>query len=141
VKEVIGPACAGVLGSDLDAGPTSSQGLPHRCWVHSLRALHNRKKKDLDGDGQLLWAKQVTAISEDAIAWAEQGPDFSLSARTHQHVRVEHQHAFEQRLWALCQPLPHTLAFYHILCERMERFLPEMFPGGFSWRACSHHSG
>lgn len=128
VKELIGPDFAGVLGSDFYAGSNSHQGLHQRWWVHSLRAIHNLKKKYPDDEGLLLWATQVKAVSEDAVAWAEQGPDPSLSARKPQDIRVAHQHAFEQRLWERCQPFAHTLTFQHTLCERMERFLPEMFP-------------
>jgi len=127
VKELIGPDFAGVLGSDFYAGYNSHQGLHQRCWVHYLRDIHNLKKKYPDDEGLLLWAKQVKAVYEDAVAWAEQGPDPQLSARQQQQARVAQQHAFEQRLWALCQPFAHTRAFQHTLCERMERFLPEMF--------------
>ena len=127
VKELIGPDYAGVLGSDFYAGYNRHQGLHQRCWVHYLRDIHNLKKKYPEDESLQLWAKQVKALYEEAGSWVEQGPDSSLPARKHQVARVAQQHAFEQRLWALCQPFAHTLAFQHTLCERMERFLPEMF--------------
>ncbi|HLI06882.1 MAG TPA: IS66 family transposase [Ktedonobacteraceae bacterium] len=127
VKELIGPDFAGVLGSDFYAGYNSHQGLHQRCWVHYLRDIHNLKKKYPQDEGLLLWAQQVKQVYDDAVTWAEQGPDPHLSARQQQQAGVAQQHAFEQRLWALCQPFAHTLAFQHTLCERMERFLPEMF--------------
>ncbi len=127
VKELIGPDFAGVLGSDFYAGYNSHQGLHQRCWVHYLRDIHTLKKKYPDDEGLLLWAKQVKTLYEDAVGWAEQEPDAHLSLRQQQQARVAQQHAFEQRLWALCQPFAHTLAFQHTLCERLERFLPEMF--------------
>lgn len=127
VKQLIGPDFAGVLGSDFYAGYNTHQGLHQRCWVHYLRDIHNLKKKYPDDEGLLLWASQVKAVYEEAVAWVEQGPDSSLSARKQQQARVVQQHAFEQRLGALCHPFAHTLAFQHTLCERMERFLPEMF--------------
>src|SRR6266480_7434467 len=127
VKALIGPDFAGVLGSDFYAGYNSHQGLHQRCWVHYLRDIHNLKKKYPEDESLQLWAKQVKALYEEAGSWAEQGPDSSLPARKQQLARVAQQHAFEQRLWALCQPFAHTLAFQHTLCERMERFLPEMF--------------
>ena len=37
------------------------------------------------------------------------------------------QHAFEQQLWLLCQPYVRTVAPQHTLCERVERFLSELF--------------
>jgi transposase len=127
VKELIGPDFAGVLGSDFYAGYNSHQGLHQRCWVHYLRDIHNLKKKYPEDEGLRLWARQVKALYEEAVAWAKLGPDPQLSARKHQQARVAQQHAFEQQLWALCQPFVHTQAFQHTLCERMERFLPEMF--------------
>lgn len=127
VKELIGPDFVGVLGSDFYAGYNSHQGLHQRCWVHYLRDIHNLKKKYPADEGLLTWAKQVKAVYDEAVAWAEQGPDPRLSAHKQQQARVAQQHTFEQRLWVLCQPFAHTLAFQHTLCERMERFLPEMF--------------
>jgi len=75
----------------------------------------------------LNWAARVKQVDEDAVARAQLGPDPQPPPRQHQQARVAQHHAFEQRLWALCQPFAHTLAFQRTLCERMERFLPEMF--------------
>jgi len=127
VAELIGPDYAGVLGSDFYAGYNRHQGLHQRCWVHYLRDIHNVKKKYPQDERLQLWAKQVKALYEEAENWVEQGPDSSLPARKQQMARVAQQHALEQRLWALCQPFAHTLAFQHTLCERVEHFLPEMF--------------
>lgn len=127
VRAWIGPDFAGVLGSDFYTGYNSHQGLHQRCWVHYLRDIHKLKEKYPEEAGVLGWAKQVKAVYDDAVAWAEHGPDPQLSPRQQHQARVAQQHAFEQRLWALCQPFAHTLAFQHTLCERMERFLPEMF--------------
>lgn len=127
VKALIGPDFAGVLGSDFYAGYNSHQGLHQRCWAHYLRDIHKLKEKYPEEIGVLTWAKQIKAIYDDAVAWAEHGPDPQLSPRQQHLARVAQQHAFEQRLWAVCQPFAHTLAFQHTLCERMERFLPEMF--------------
>src|SRR5207249_875896 len=49
------------------------------------------------------------------------------SPRQEHQLRVAHQRAFEQRLWKLCQPYAHTSVPQHTLCERVERFLPELF--------------
>ena len=38
-----------------------------------------------------------------------------------------HQHAFEQELWQLCAPYAHMSSPLHTLCERVERFLLELF--------------
>src|SRR3989441_8121990 len=73
------------------------------------------------------WASCVKTIYEQAVAWAEQGPDTALSPRQQQQARAAQQHAFEQQLWQLCQPYVRTAAPQHTLCERVERFLPELF--------------
>jgi transposase len=127
VKQLIGEDYQGVLGSDFYAAYNIHQGLHQRCWVHFLRDVHDLKKKFPDDEALLTWAKQVKATYEDALAWATQGPDPGLSPRKLRAVRVEHQHAFEQQLWAICQPYAHTTAPQHTLCERVESFLPELF--------------
>jgi transposase len=127
VKELIGEHFQGVLGSDFYAGYNIHQGFHQRCWVHFLRDVHDLKE-DFPHDEELLsWAKAVKAIYEQAIAWAEHDPDPGLSPRKQQQARVAQQHVFEQRLWKACQPFAHTPAPQHTLCERVERFLPELF--------------
>ena len=95
--------------------------------VHFLRDVHDLKD-DFPQDEELhAWAKDVKALSEQAVAWVAQDPDPGWSPRHQQQVRVAHQRAFEQQLWKLCQPYAHTSAPQHTLCERVERFLPELF--------------
>lgn len=96
-----------------------------RGWVHSLRDIHTRKKTDPEDEGRSIWARQGNAGYDDAVAWVEQGPDPSHSARQQQPARVASHQAGEQRWWALCQPVAQTSAFPHTVCERMERLLPE----------------
>ena len=113
VKEPIGEDFGGVLGSDFYAGYNSHQGWHQRCWVHFLRDGHELKEK-YPHDQQL-------------FSWAEQGPDQHLSARQQQQTRVARQHVFEQQLLAVCRPYVGTPTPLHTLCERVERFLPELF--------------
>jgi transposase len=127
VKELIGEDFAGVLGSDFYAGYNIHQGRHQRCWVHYLRDVHELKEKYPHDEPLLLWAKGIKAIYDEAVAWVEQGPDLSLTPREQTSVRVAHQHAFEVQLWHLCQPYVRTEAPQHTLCERVERFLPELF--------------
>jgi transposase len=127
VKELIGEHFQGVLGSDFYAGYNIHQGLHQRCWVHFLRDVHELKEDFPHDEALLSWAKAVKAIYQEAVAWADHGPHPALSPRQQQQARVAHQHAFEQRLWQLCQPFAHTNAPQHTLCQRVERFLPELF--------------
>jgi hypothetical protein len=127
VKALLGPDLADVFGSDFDAGDNSHQGLHQRCWVQYLRDIHHRKKNAPEDEGLPGRARQVKAVSDEAVAWAEHGPDPSLSARQQQFARVAQQQALEQRLWALCRPFAQTQAFQQTCGERMERFLSERF--------------
>lgn len=127
VKQLIGADYQGVLGSDFYAGYNIHQGLHQRCWVHFLRDLHDLKKASPDDHELKIWAKAVKDVYEDAVAWAAHGPDPGLPARQQHQVRTAQQHAFEQRLWALCQPYTDTAVPQHTLCKRVEQFLPELF--------------
>lgn len=127
VKQLIGENYQGVLGSDFYAGYNIHYGLHQRCWVHFLRDIHDLKKLHPQDEVLFTWAKDVKAVYEQAVAWAGQEPDLTLSPRKLERVRVAQQHVFEQRLWKLCQPFAHTTAPQHTLCERVEQFLPELF--------------
>ncbi len=127
VKALVGTDYCSVLGSDFYAGYNSHEGLHQRCWVHYLRDAHELKEKYPQDEHLFRWAASVKAIYEQAVAWAEQGPDPQLSPRQQQQVRVAQQHAFEQQLLAVCRPYVGTTSPQHTLCERVERFLPELF--------------
>jgi len=115
VKELIGKDFCGVLGSDFYAGYNSHEGLHQRCWVHYLRDAHELKEKYPLDEQLHHWAASVKAIYEQAVAWAEQGPDPHLSPRQ------------QQQLLEVCRPYVGTTTPQHTLCERVERFLPELF--------------
>jgi transposase len=127
IKELIGEDFVGVLGSDFYAGYNIHQGLHQRCWVHFLRDAHELKEKYPHDEQLFTWAASVKAIYDAAVAWAERGPDPSLSPRKQQQARVAQQRAYEQQLWHLCQPYVGTLTPQRTLCERVEHFLPELF--------------
>jgi transposase len=127
VKQLIGDNYGGVLGSDFYAAYNIHQGLHQRCWVHFLRDVHELKEKYPHDEQLFSWAASVKAIYEQAVTWAEQGPDQHLSPRKQQQACVAQQHAFEQQLLAVCRPYVGTATPQHTLCERVERFLPELF--------------
>lgn len=127
VKELIGETFHGVLGSDFYAGYNIHQGLHQRCWVHFVRDLHELKEDFPEDEPLQTWATDVKALYDEALAWTQQPVDPTLSPRKQQQLRGAQQHAFEQRLWQLCQPYAHSSAPQHTLCERVERFLPELF--------------
>lgn len=127
VKHLIGENFTGVVGSDFYAGYNTHQGLHQRCWVHFLRDVHDLKEKFPHDTVLWNWAKDIKAIYDEAVVWAQQGPDLSLPPREQIALRAARQHVFEERLWLLCQPYVRTQAPQHTLCERVERFLPELF--------------
>ena len=125
VKQLLGESFEGVLGSDFYASYNIYQGLHQRCWVHLLRDGHELKEQYADDQEVQQWAKDVKAVYERAIAYS--GPDASLPVAKQEAERRKLQHALEQELWQLCAPYAHTSAPLHKLCERVERFLPELF--------------
>lgn len=125
IKKLIGDDFEGVLGSDFYGGYNIHQGLHQRCWVHFLRDIHDLKKLHPDHGQLWQWAKQVKQIYERAKAAPVPDPQLPI---TKQHAqRVALQHAFEQELWQVCAPFVRTETIMHTLCERVERFLPELF--------------
>ena len=127
VKQLIGSEFEGVLGSDFYAGYNIHQGLHQRCGVHFLRDIHDLKEQFPQDEEVLSWAKAVKAIYEQAITCVQSGPDLNLPPRHQQQAREAQQHAFERHLWQVCQPYVRTAAPQHTLCQRVERFLPELF--------------
>lgn len=55
------------------------------------------------------------------------GPDPTLPPAKQEAARRQQQHAYEQELMQLWSPYVRTSAPMHTLCERVERFLPELF--------------
>jgi transposase len=100
-------------------------GLHQRCWVHLLRDIHGLK--DQHGQDQSLrkWAAKVKAIYERAKA--DKGPSGKLTAVEQQGERVRRQREFEQELLKVCRPHLKRKRRQSRLCERIERFLPELF--------------
>jgi hypothetical protein len=125
VKEVVGEDFQGVLGSDCYAAYHVHQGLHQRCWVHFLRDGHDLKEQWTEDATVQAWFTAVKALYHRARAYV--GPDADLPPTKQAAARTQHQHVLEQELWQLCAPYAHTTSPLHTLCERVERFLPEMF--------------
>jgi len=127
VKELIGEHFAGVLGSDFYAGYNIHEGLHQRCWVHYLRDVHDLKEKYPHDEQLFAWARSVKTIYDEAVAWVDKASESTTSPRQQKRARVAQQHAFEQQLWQVCAPYVKSSTPMHTLCERVERFLPELF--------------
>jgi len=125
VEEVLGEEFDGVLGSDFYGAYNVYQGPHQRCWTHLLRAIHELKERHSQDAAVVAWAEGVHQVYEGAKAYA--GPEPRLPATRRQAQRVKRQQQYEQELWALCQPYVKTEAPMRVLCQRIERFLPELF--------------
>lgn len=121
VTEVLGSDFAGVLVSDFYGGYNRMMGLHQRCWVHLLRDIHDLKEK-WPGDADLEeWAEGVVGLYHRARDWVGAHPEAERAER------VAAQRQFEGELLALCLPHLKSDRPQRVLCERVERFLPELF--------------
>ena len=125
VEEVLGEEFDGVLVSDFYGTYNVYQGPHQRCWVHLLRAMHQLKERYPQEVAVAAWAQGVREVYDQAQAYP--GPNPRLPGVVQQTQRVKQQREYEQELWALCQPYVETSAPMSVLCQRVERFLPELF--------------
>ena len=125
VVEVLGEEFDGVLVSDFYGAYNVYQGPHQRCWVHLLRAMHQLKERYPQEAAVAAWTQGVREVYDRAQAYP--GFDPRLPGVVQQAQRVKQQREYEQELWALCQPHVKTQAPMRVLCQRVERFLPELF--------------
>lgn len=93
--------------------------------MHLLRDIHELKQQHPDDAELWQWAKAVKQIYHRAKA--APAPDPQLPFPKQHAQRVALQHVCEQQLWQVCASFVRTQALMHTLCERVERFLPELF--------------
>lgn len=125
VEEVLGEEFGGVLVSDFYGAYNVYLGPHQRCWVHLLRAMHELKERYPGEIAVAAWAQGVREVYDRAQEYP--GPDPRQLGVVRKAQRVKQQRKYEQELWALCQPHVKTAAPMNVLCQRVERFLPELF--------------
>ncbi len=125
VEEVLGEEFDGVLVSDFYGAYNVYQGPHQRCWVHLLRAMHQLKEQYPQEVTVAAWVQGVREVYDRAQAYP--GPDPGVPRVVQQSLRVKQQRRYEQELWALCRPYVKTQVAMSVLCQRVERFLPELF--------------
>jgi hypothetical protein len=125
VKEVLGDQTRAVVVSDFYGAYNAHLGLHQRCWVHLLRDIHDLKEKHPDNEQLKEWAQAVKAIYEGAKAY--KGPSARLGPVEQRAERVRRQRQFERELIEVCREHLKKKRPQTTLCERIERFLPEMF--------------
>ena len=130
VAEVLGDEFDGVLVSGFYGAYNLHQGLHQRCWTHLLRDIHQLKEKYPQHQGLAQWAQPVRAQPVRELydhAQAGPGPDPELPETVQRAQQVKLQQQCQQRLWSSCKPYLGSDAPMSVLCQRVERFLPELF--------------
>ena len=130
VAEVLGDEFDGVLVSGFYGAYNVHQGLHQRCWTHLLRDIHQLKEKYPQHQGLAQWTQQVRDQPVREVydhAQAGPGPDPELPETVQRAQRVKLQQQCQQRLWSSCKPYLGSDAPMSVLCQRVERFLPELF--------------
>ncbi len=125
VAEVLGAEFDGVLVSDCYGAYNVQQGLHQSCWTHLLRDIHRLKEPYPQHQGRAGWAQRVREVYDQAQAYP--GPDPGLPATVQRAQRVKLQPQCQPRLWSICQPCLDSDAPMSVRCQRVERFLPELF--------------
>lgn len=117
VADLLGDIFEGCLVSDFYGGYNRMEGRHQRCWSHLLRDIHSLKEEFPDDMALHRWARRVHRLYLLAKSFDSDDPRRRLKA----------QRMFERVLSAMCQPFLGGPAVQRTLCERIERFLPELF--------------
>ena len=123
VEEVLGDEFEGVLVSDFYGAYNVYQGPHQRCWTHLLRDIHQLQERFPEHAGLAQWSRRVREVYDQAQACS--GPDPGLPETVRRSRRV--QQRFQEQLWSICQPYLGGATPMRVLCQRVERFLPELF--------------
>jgi hypothetical protein len=119
-RALLGPDAAGVVVSDVYTAYDQRDGRHQRCWAHLRRDIHELQGQHPDDVGVPTWAQEVHASFTQAVAWTaaadECAPAERERARRH----------FEAELLAACRAQP-ARASHAALCQRIERYHPELF--------------
>jgi hypothetical protein len=119
-RALLGDAAEGVIVSDFYTAYDQLDGRHQRCWAHLLREIHELKEQHPDDAGLHAWAAALHALFTEAVAWTA-AADATLPAER-ERVRCR----FEAAALALCRAEPAGVP-HATLCQRIERFHPELF--------------
>lgn len=119
-RRLVGAEYEGVVVSDFYTAYDQLDGLHQRCWAHLLREIHELKEAAPDHAELHAWGDAVHALYERAVASAKLAPARSPAER--EQARL----SFERELLALCRAQP-AKAPHARLCQRVERYHPELF--------------
>ena len=119
-RRLVGTEYEGVVVSDFYTAYDQLDGRHQRCWAHFLREIHDLTEAAPDHAELQAWATAVQAL------YGRAGTAARAVAGDSPQERATTQRAFERELLALCRAqgarAPHAA-----LCQRVERYHPELF--------------
>ncbi len=121
VREVLGEDFSGVLVSDFYSAYNFLDAPHQRCWVHLLRDIHELEERHPEDESLVQWARQVHALYREARALAQS------RAQAPKRERMALRQDFEERILALARPYLGGDSPQRVLCQRIDRFLGELF--------------
>ena len=90
-----------------------------------MRDIHKLNEQYPQHQNLAEWSQQVREVYDQARAWP--GPELGLPGPLQRSRRVKQQQQYQQELWGICKPYLAGDAPMRVLCQRVERFLPELF--------------
>jgi transposase len=119
-RALVGADYEGVVVSDFYTAYDQLDGPHQRCWAHLLRDVHDVTAQHPTDAGLQAWAEDVHGLFEEAVAWVAAARTCPPAERNRARRR------FEGRLLTRCRTEP-ARAPHATLCQRVERYHPELF--------------
>jgi transposase len=119
-RALLGADAEGVIVSDFYTAYDQLDGRHQRCWAHLLREIHELTEQFPTDGGLHAWAQEMHAIFTQAVAWTAAAGACSPAERERARRR------FEAAVLARCRAQP-AGAPHAALCQRVERYHPELF--------------
>lgn len=120
VRRVLREEFSGVLVSDFYGAYNCLDGPHQRCWVHLLRDVHVLCERHAQDEALQQWAGALRGLYLEAKATSQRAKDLP------RHERAAARQALEERLLGLASPHLKADVPQKVLCQRIERFLPEL---------------
>lgn len=121
VEQILGADYAGTVVSDFYGAYNRHEGPHQRCWAHLLRDAHDLRLDHPDDPTVQVWVDGLKDLYHRARDWVKEHPQASDAERERAQAR------FERELQTWSSPFVKKPVPQRVLCERIERFLPELF--------------
>lgn len=121
VEQILGTAYEGTVVSDFYGAYNRHEGPHQRCWAHLLRDAHELRLDHPDDPAVQDWVDGLKDLYHRARDWVSAHPQASAAERERA------QGGFERDLQTWSSPFVKKPVPQRVLCERIDRFLPELF--------------